>query len=153
MNLTDIHPSAMIDTSAKVWSFTVIGADVRIGRNSVIGSHCYVGKGTPIGEGVPIPTGVFLPNNSVIEDFAFIGPNVVFTDDRYPRSGNTAYMAEPPLVRRGGSTGAGAGVLPGTEIGAAAMIGAGAVVTKDVMLGDTTWGVPPCAKNQTNPPG
>src|SRR3990167_4620730 len=132
MNLTDIHPCAIIDTSAKVWSFTVIGADVRIGRNSVIGSHFYVGKGTTIGEGVHIPTGVF-------------------PDDRSPRSGNTAYMAEPPLVRRGASIGAGAVILPGIEIGAAAMIGAGAVVTKDVMLGDTTWGVPARAKNQTMP--
>lgn len=149
--LTDIHPGAAIDESAKVWAFTVIGEGVHIGPRSVIGSHCYIGKGTTIGEGVHIQTGVFLPNSSTVEDFAFIGPNVTFTDDRYPRAGNTAYMAEPPIVRRGASIGAGAKILPGVEIGAGAMVGAGAVVTKDVMLGDTTWGVPARAKNQTMP--
>jgi acetyltransferase-like isoleucine patch superfamily enzyme len=147
--LTDIHSGAVIDDTAKVWAFTVIGDGVHIGKNSVIGTHCYIGKGTTIGKGVHIQTGVFLPNNSTIEDFAFIGPHVCFTDDRYPRSGNTAYFAEPPRVRMGASIGAGAVILPGVEIGAGAMIGAGAVVTKDVQLGDTAWGVPAKAKNGT----
>lgn len=145
----DVHPNAIVHDSAKVWAYTVIGEGVHVGRNAVIGTHCYIGKGTTIGEGVHIQTGVFLPNNSTIEDFAFIGPKVCFTDDRYPRSGNAAYMAEPPIVRRGASIGAGAVILPGVEIGAAAMIGAGAVVTKDVQLGDTAWGVPAKAKNGT----
>lgn len=146
---TEIHPGAVIHETAKVWAFTVIGEGVHIGPRSVIGTHCYIGKDTTIGEGVHIQTGVFLPNGSRIEDFAFIGPKVVFTDDRYPRAGNTSYFAEPPIVRRGASIGAGAVILPGVEIGAAAMIGAGAVVTKDVMLGDTAFGVPAKAKNGT----
>ena len=147
----DVHPEALVHETAKVWAYTVICEDTYIGANAVIGTHCYIGKGTVIGEGVHIQTGVFLPNDSLIEDFAFIGPNVVFTDDRYPRSGNKAYFAEPPKVRRGASIGAGAVILPGVEIGAGAMIGAGAVVTKDVMLGDTTWGIPAKPKNQTMP--
>ena len=151
MMLTEIHASAVIHESTKVWSFTVIGPEVRIGPDCVIGSHCYIGRGTTIGRGVHIQTGVFLPNNSLIEDFAFIGPNVTFTDDRYPRSGNKAYFAEPPIVRMGASIGAGAVILPGVEIGASAMVGAGAVVTKNVMLGDVAWGVPARAKKQTMP--
>ena len=145
----DVHPEAIVHDTAKVWAFTTICEGVHIGRNSVIGTHCYIGRGTTLGEGVHIQTGVFLPNNSTIEDFAFIGPNVTFTDDRYPRSGNAAYFAEPPVVQRGASIGAGAVILPGVKIGAAAMIGAGAVVTKDVHLGDTAYGVPAKAKNGT----
>ena len=145
----DIHPEALVHETAKIWAYTVVGEGAYIGANTVIGTHCYIGRGTTIGEGVHIQTGVFLPNDSLIEDFAFIGPNVTFTDDRYPRSGNKAYFAEPPKVRRGASIGAGATILPGVEIGAGAMIGAGAVVTKDVHIGDTAFGVPAVAKNGT----
>ena len=147
--LVDIHRDAVIHDTAKVWAFTVIGEGAHIGENAVIGTHCYIGKGTTIGKGVHIQTDVFLPNNSTIEDFAFIGPNVTFTDDRYPRAGNSGYFAEPPIVRQGASIGAGAVILPGVEIGAGAMIGAGAVVTKDVAIGDTAFGVPAKAKNGT----
>ena len=146
---SDVHPEAVIDRTATVWGYTVIGEGVHIGPRSVIGSHCYIGRGTTIGKGVHIQTGVFLPNNSTIEDFAFIGPNVTFTDDRYPRSGNTAYFAEPPKVRQGASIGAGATILPGVEIGAGAMVGAGSTVTKDVQIGDTAFGPPAKAKNGT----
>lgn len=149
----DVHPEALVHETAKIWAYTVIGEGAYIGQNAVIGTHCYIGKDTIIGQGVHIQTGVFLPNDSLVEDFAFIGPNVVFTDDRYPRAGNSGYFAEPPIVRRGASIGAGAVILPGIEIGASAMIGAGAVVTKNVMLGDTAWGVPAKAKNQTMPQG
>ena len=81
---TEIHPTAVIHESATVWAFTVIGEGVLIGPNAVIGSHCYVGKGSVIGQ-AHVQSGVFLPNHSRIEDFVFIGPHVVFTDDRYPR--------------------------------------------------------------------
>lgn len=147
--LADVHEQATIHASAKVWGFTTICAGVHIGADAVIGSHCYIGTGTTIGRGVHIQTGVFLPNNSTVEDFAFIGPNVTFTDDRYPRSGNKEYHAQPPVVRKSASIGAGAVILPGVEIGEGAMIGAGAVVTKDVMAGDTTVGVPAHAIKHT----
>lgn len=145
---TDIHPEAEMHESVTVWAFTVIGEAVQIGERSVIGSHCYIGKGTTIGKGVHIQTGVFLPNNSIVEDFAFIGPNVTFTDDRYPRSGNAAYMPEPPFVGQGASIGAGAVILPGIHIYGGAMVGAGSVVTKNVGIGDTIYG--PAAKPKNN---
>jgi len=85
----------------------------------------------------------------VIDDFAFIGPNVTFTDDRYPRSGNTAYVAEPPFVGHQASIGAGAVILPGVQIGAGSMIGAGAVVTKNIGVGDTVYGPAAKARNGT----
>ena len=144
-----VADSAHVHQTAKVWSFTVIGEGVYIGKDAVIGSHCYIGAGTTIGQGAHIQTGVFLPNNSTIEDYVFIGPNVTFTDDRYPRAGNTGYLPEPPRVRMSASIGAGAVILPGIEIGAGAMIGAGAVVTKDVSIGDTVFGEQAKAKNGT----
>ena len=149
---TEIHPTAVIHESATVWGFTVIGEGVQIGPNAVIGSHCYIGKGSVIGEGSRIQTNVFLPNNSRIEQFVFIGPHVVFTDDRYPRAGNADYLAEPPTVRFGASIGAGAVILPGIEIGAGAMVGAGSVVTHDVMMGDLCYGLPARPKHQTMQP-
>ena len=145
----DVHPDALVHETAKIWAYTVVGEGAYIGKGAVIGTHCYIGRGTVIGEGVHIQTGVFLPNDSLIEDFAFIGPNVTFTDDRYPRSGNKAYFPEPPKVRQGASIGAGSTILPGVEIGAGAMIGAGSTVTKDVQIGDTAFGPPAKAKNGT----
>ena len=148
--LTVIHAGASIDESAQVWAFTVIGDGVTVGADAVIGSHCYIGRGTTIGRGVHIQTGVFLPNNSVVEDYAFIGPNVPFTDDRYPRSGNTAYLAEPPFIGHGASIGAGAVILPGIKIGAGSMVGAGSVVAKNVGIGDTIYGSAAKVKNGTD---
>jgi len=137
-----IHLSAFIEETSKVWNFTTICEGVIIGRNSVIGSNCYIGKNCVIGHNVHIQHGVFLPNNTIVEDNVFIGPNATFTDDRYPRSGNTSYEAKPPILRNGCSIGAGVVVLPGIEIGACAMVGAGAVVTKNVTPGETVFGLP-----------
>lgn len=136
--MPDIHPSAVVSIDArfgvniKVWSGAVIGAWARIGDNSVIGSNCYVGWGTIMGEGCRLNHGTFLPNNSRLGNNVFCGPNVTFTDDKYPRAGNIDYKPEPPTLKDGCSIGAGAVILPGVTIGAGAMVGAGCVVTEDV---------------------
>lgn len=140
--ITDVSKSALIHRTATVWNFSVIGPDVQIGADSVIGSHCYIGRGTRIGRGVHIQTGVFLPNNSVVEDEAFIGPNVTATDDKYPRAGNADYVAQPPRILKGASIGAGAVILPGVTVGANAMVAAGAIVTHDVQHGHVVRGEP-----------
>ena len=143
-----IHPTAVIqenaqiDQSVTVWSNAVIGADVVIFPNCVIGANVYIGKGSFIGRGVHIQTGVFLPNNSKIGNGVFIGPNATFTDDRHPRAGNKHYRPEPPVLEDGCSVGAGAVILPGVRIGKCAMVGAGAVVTRDVESYETVVGCP-----------
>jgi acetyltransferase-like isoleucine patch superfamily enzyme len=81
---------------------------------------------------VRIQHGAFLPNRARIGDRVFIGPNATFTDDRYPEVNNPRYKAEPPIVEDDVAIGAGAVILPGVRIGRGALIGAGAVVTKDV---------------------
>ncbi len=143
-----VKPGAIVDDSAvlgegtTVWPFASVGENVTIGSNVVIGSSCYVGRDTKIGDRSRLQTGVFLPNASIVEDDVFIGPQVVFTDDKMPRSGNANYHAQPPIVCAGASIGAGAVILPGVVIGRKAMIGAGAIVTKDVPDNDLVRGEP-----------
>lgn len=137
-----IDGSAHVHYSVKVWHFAVILRGAEIGKNSSIGSHCEIGRGTKIGEATRISKGVFLPSNSVIGNNVFIGPNVTFTDDKYPRAGNTSYDARPPIVEDGASIGAGAVILPGVRIGANSLVGAGAIVTKDVPRGEHVRGTP-----------
>lgn len=129
---TIVSPDAKIGANTIVWSFTTIGSFVCVGSNCVIGTNCFVGMGTVIGDESRIQTGVFLPNRSVLEERVFLGPNVVCTDDRYPRVDNHNYIPEPPYFEHDCSLGAGVVVLPGIRIGHHALVGAGAVVTQDV---------------------
>jgi UDP-2-acetamido-3-amino-2,3-dideoxy-glucuronate N-acetyltransferase len=136
--MPDIHPSAVVHKNAKIganvkiWSGAVICAFVEIGENCVIGSNAYVGWATVMGEGCRLQHGVFLPNKSQLGKNVFIGPNVTFTDDKFPIAGNNDYRPEPPVLCDGCSIGAGATVLPGMIIGQHAMVGAGSVVTRHV---------------------
>jgi UDP-2-acetamido-3-amino-2,3-dideoxy-glucuronate N-acetyltransferase len=136
--MADIDPRASVSLDArlglyvKVWSGAVIGPWVTIGDYCVIGSNCYVGWGTTMGNGCRLNHGTFLPNNSKLGNNVFCGPNVTFTDDRYPRAGNIHYEPMPPVLETGCSIGANATILPGVHIGRSAMVGAGCVVTVDV---------------------
>lgn len=133
-----IDPQAKVDVTAnlgnyiKVWAFAHIMPNVRLGDYCSVGGCAEIGRGSEIGSHARISYGVFLPYHSKIGDYAFIGPRVVFTDDRYPKVENEDYRAEPPVVEDHASIGAGAVILPGVKIGHHAMIGAGAVVVHDV---------------------
>ena len=146
--MPDIHPNAVVSRDArlgcnvKIWSGAVVGQWVTIGDDCVIGSNAYVGWGTTMGRGCRLQHGVFLPNHSQLGERVFIGPNVTFTDDKYPRAGNIHYKPEPPVLEDECSIGAGATILPGITIGKCAMVGAGAVVTHDVPDFAVVMGVP-----------
>lgn len=105
---------------------------VEIEEEVNIGARCEIGRGSKIGKRTRIGCGTFLPSNSIIEEDVFIGPNVTFTDDKYPKANNVNYKAEPPIVKKGASIGAGSVILPGVTIGENSIIGAGSIVTKDV---------------------
>jgi len=145
-----IDKTAEIGEGTTIWHFSVILADVKIGKNCSIGSRAEIGRGCQIGDDVRIGSGVFLPPNSVIGDGVFIGPNSTFCDDRMPFSGNANYVAEPPVLDPQCSIGAGVTVLPGVRIGMKAMIGAGSVVTKDVPAGAVVRGEPAKVRRTMN---
>lgn len=131
-----IHPTAQVMTEhigegTTVWQFAIVLAGARIGANCNINSHTFIENDVVIGDNVTVKCGVYLWDGARIEDNVFLGPNATFTNDNTPRS-RQARTFPTFRVKRGASVGANATVLPGVTIGEYALIGAGAVVTKDV---------------------
>ena len=132
-----IHPKAIVYTKnigdkTTIWAFTHVLAGAKIGKNVNINDHCFIENDVKIGNNVTIKNGVYLWDGVLIEDDVFIGPNATFTNDKFPRSKNINYKQEKTLLKKGCSIGANATILPGIVVGEKAMVGAGAVVTKDV---------------------
>ena len=113
-----------------------IGDNVSIGTLSVIEHH------VEIADGVRIHTQVFIPEFSVLEEGCWIGPNVVFTNAKYPLSPGVKDRLAGPIVRRGAKIGANSTLLPGVVIGENALVGAGSVVVHDVPAGAVVVGNP-----------
>lgn len=142
-----IHASADVQASAigdgtRIWQFCVVLPDATIGRDCNICSHCFIENDVVVGDRVTIKSGVQLWDGLRVGDDVFIGPNATFTNDRHPRSGNRGFQCLPTTLESGCSVGAGAVILPGVRIGRRAVVGAGAVVTKDVPDGATVVGNP-----------
>lgn len=117
-----------------------IHASVSIGENCKIHSHVWIGKDVVIGNQCLIQAFAFIPEGVTIKDEVFVGPHVCFTNDKRPPSFGLHWAIT--LVKRGASIGANATILPGIVIGEKAVIGAGAVVTKDVPAGEVWVGNP-----------
>lgn len=142
-----IHPladvqSATIGERTRVWQFSVILSGAQVGADCNICSHCFIENDVIIGNRVTVKSGVQLWNGLRVGDDVFVGPNATFTNDRHPRSGNRSFELLITTLADGCSIGAGAVILPGVCIGRAAIVGAGAVVTKDVPDGATVVGNP-----------
>ena len=142
-----IHPlsdcqNQNIPESTNIWQFCVVLPGAKIGENCNICSHCFIENDVKIGDNVTIKCGVQLWDGVTLEDNVFIGSNVTFNNDRYPRSKNENWKLEETKVRRGASIGAGSTILCGIEIGEKSMIGAGSVVTKNVPAGELWLGNP-----------
>jgi len=103
----------------------------RIGKNCKIDSYVYMEEGVVIGDNCKIRPFVFIPTGVTIEDSVFIGPNVSFLNDKYPRAQGEWKLLRTKIKRRA-SIGASSVILPGVTIGEDALVGAGTVVTKDV---------------------
>ncbi|MEW6049779.1 MAG: acyltransferase [Candidatus Zixiibacteriota bacterium] len=132
-----VHPNALVATDrigkgSRVWAFANVQKDVVIGEDCNICDHCFVESRVTIGNRVTVKNGVSLWDGMTIEDNVFIGPNAVFTNDIYPRSKVYHDQVDRTLLREGCTIGANAVVVAGHTIGRWAMIGAGAVVTRDV---------------------
>jgi acetyltransferase-like isoleucine patch superfamily enzyme len=113
-----------------------IGDNVSVGTLSVIEHH------VEIGDNVRIHTQAFIPEFSVLEEGCWIGPNVVLTNAKYPLSPGAKNSLAGPVIRRGAKVGANVTVLPGVIIGENALVGAGAVVVRDVPAGAVVAGNP-----------
>jgi UDP-2-acetamido-3-amino-2,3-dideoxy-glucuronate N-acetyltransferase len=132
-----IHPMADVKTSqigsgTTIWQFAIILEGAVIGERCNINAHTFIEDEVIIGNDVTIKCGVYIWNRTRIEDGVFIGPNVTFTNEKYPRSKNFSDVCSGPILKRGCSIGANATILPDLIIGENAMVGAGSVVTQNV---------------------
>lgn len=151
---THIGDRAVVRSHTVIYAGNRIGADFqtghgalvreenRIGDQVSIGSHAVVEHHVTIGNHVRLHSNVFVPEFSVLEDDCWLGPNVVVTNARYPRSRKVKEHLRGVTIRRGAKVGANATLLPGITIGTNALVGAGAVVTHDVPDGVVVAGNP-----------
>jgi acetyltransferase-like isoleucine patch superfamily enzyme len=134
--------SPNIGKNTNIWQFCVVLPDARIGEDCNICSHCFIENDVVIGDRVTVKCGVQLWDGLRIEDDVFIGPNVTFTNDKYPKSKEYPEEFLQTVVKKGASIGANATILPGITIGQNAMVAAGAVVTQSVPADSLVIGVP-----------
>ncbi|WP_339079523.1 acyltransferase [Pseudomonas sp. TMP9] len=135
--MASIHPSADVQSQSigegtSVWQYVVILQRARIGRDCNINAHCFIENDVVLGDRVTVKCGVYLWDGLRVADDVFIGPNATFTNDRLPRSKHYPDSFAETVIEQGVSIGAAAVILPGLTIGSCAMVGAGAVVTRDV---------------------
>ncbi len=131
------HPQAIVETKhvgegTRIWAFAHVLPGASIGRDCNICDHVFIENDVTVGDRVTIKCGVQLWDGAKIEDDVFIGPNVTFTNDAFPRSKQRLARYPTTSIRKGASIGANATILPGITVGPGAMVGAGAVVTRSV---------------------
>lgn len=142
-----IHPLSDVQCndipeSTRIWQYCVVMPNAIIGEYCNICSHCFIENDVIIGNRCTIKCGVQIWDGIELEDDVFIGSNVTFTNDKYPRSQNESWTLLKTRVCKGATIGAGSTILPGITIGRGAMIGAGSVVTKDIPAGELWVGCP-----------
>lgn len=145
-----VHPTSIIDdnveigSGTKIWHFCHIQSGAKIGSDCSFGQNVYVGNNVVVGNGVRVQNNVSLYDGVELEDHVFCGPSCVFTNDLTPRAkypkGSAGY--KKTLVCEGASIGANATIVCGHKIGRWALIGAGAVVTSDVLPYALMIGIP-----------
>jgi len=144
-----IHPTAAVDKGAvvgpgaRIWHFCHVMSGARVGRDCVLGQNVFVGRGVEIGAGSKIQNNVSVYEGVRIGKGCFVGPSAVFTNVRTPRATverKDAY--EPTLVEDGATIGANATIVCGVTLGHHALVGAGAVVTRNVAPHRLVTGVP-----------
>ena len=144
-----IHESSYVDegvtlgAGTKVWHFCHIQKGATLGENCSLGQNVNIGPNVKIGNGVRIQNNVSVYEGVEIEDNVFLGPSCVFTNVLFPRADHSVNgKYERTLIREGASLGANCTIVCGHTIGRRALVGAGAVVTKDVPDYAIVAGVP-----------
>jgi len=133
--------SDKIPASTNIWQYVVVLPNASIGENCNICAHSFIENDVVIGNNVTVKCGVYLWDGILIEDNVQIGPNVTFTNDKYPRA-KQKFELQRTTIKRNASIGAGSIILGGITIGENALIGAGSVVTKNVPANELWFGNP-----------
>jgi acetyltransferase-like isoleucine patch superfamily enzyme len=136
----DVSPRAEIGDDTSIWHQAQVREGARIGRECIVGKNVYIDFAVLVGSRVKIQNNCSVYHGAVLEDGVFLGPHVVITNDLYPRAinpdgtlkGNDDWEVGPVRICYGASIGACAVIRPGVTVGRFAMVGAGAVVTRDV---------------------
>jgi UDP-2-acetamido-3-amino-2,3-dideoxy-glucuronate N-acetyltransferase len=144
-----IHPTAIVDEGAQIgegshiWHWVHVSGGARIGKGCSLGQNVYVGNRVIIGDNVKIQNNVSIYDNVVIEDDVFCGPSMVFTNVVNPRSHvSRKHEYKDTIVRQGATLGANCTIVCGHTIGEYAFVGAGAVVTRNVLPYTLVVGTP-----------
>jgi acetyltransferase-like isoleucine patch superfamily enzyme len=136
----DVSPKAVLGEGVRIWHQAQVREGAVLGRNCILGKGAYVDFGVHIGDNVKIQNRASVYHGVTIESGVFVGPHVIFTNDKLPRAVNPDGSLKSDddwelgeiLVREGASIGAGAIIVTGVTIGRWAMIGSGSVVTRNV---------------------
>lgn len=141
---SSVEPDVQIGKHTKIWNFSHIQSGAIIGKSCTLGQNVNIGRNVKIGDGCKIQNNVSVYDGVILEDNVFCGPSCVFTNDLTPRAEFPKGMDNHirTCVRKGASIGANATIVCGVTIGEYALIGAGAVVTKDVPDYALVIGVP-----------
>jgi UDP-2-acetamido-3-amino-2,3-dideoxy-glucuronate N-acetyltransferase len=137
LNMVKIHPTSDIQSLkigdlTVIWQYVVILPKAVIGKNCNINCHVFIENDVVIGDNVTIKSGVQLWDGIRIANNVFIGPNVTFTNDKYPKSKIYPEKFQETIIDEGASIGAGSVILGGIKIGKNTLIGAGSVVTQNI---------------------
>ncbi len=144
---TQVHPQALVECETigqgtRIWAFAHVMKGATLGADCNVGDHAFLETGSRVGNNVTIKNHVCIWEGIIIEDEVFLGPHVVFTNDKYPRSPRMNRIAnryqqketwlESTVVKQGSSIGANSTIMPGITLGAYCMIAAGSIVTRNV---------------------
>ena len=147
-----VEPNAQIGRGTHIWAFAHILPRAVIGADCNICDHVFIENDVLVGDRVTVKSGVQLWDGVRLEDDVFVGPNVTFANDLFPRSKKQPEKFLQTIVCKGASIGANATILPGIKIGINSMVGAGAVVTREVPPFAIVVGNPARIKGYTSTP-
>lgn len=136
-----VEDGATIGSGTAIWHHSHVRAGATVGADCSLGKNVYIDSGVVIGSRVKIQNNVSVYQGVSIADDVFLGPSCVFTNDRYPRAVGE-WQVVPTHVERGASVGANATIVCGVTLGQWSVVGAGAVVTHDVLPNQLVLGNP-----------
>ena len=128
----EVSDQAKIGDNTKIWNQAQIREGASVGESCIVSKNVYIDACVKIGNYVKIQNNVNIYTGVTIEDYVFLGPSMTFTNDLFPRAHNLDWKITETLVKEGASIGANATIVCGITIGQHAMVGAGAVVTKNI---------------------